>query len=92
MDHAPTAAERLRSLLRTASSLDVVAGARRMQLMDSHTIDADGRMLLAVPDDCALAWTWSRGGCRPGSRSPMSLRLRCVIACAREPCWRVESA
>jgi hypothetical protein len=55
MDHAPTAAERLRSLLRTASSLDVVASGRRMQLMDSHTIDADGRMLLAVPDDCALA-------------------------------------
>jgi hypothetical protein len=55
MDHAPTAAERLRSLLRTASSLDVVAGARRMQLMDSHTIDTDGRLLLAIPDDCALA-------------------------------------
>ena len=55
MDHAPTAAERLRSLLRTASSLDLVVGGRRMQLMDSHTTDADGRVLLAVPDDCALA-------------------------------------
>jgi hypothetical protein len=55
MDHAPTAAERLRSLLRTASSLDVVAGARRMPLMDSHTNDPARRLLLAVPDDCALA-------------------------------------
>src|SRR5687767_11204028 len=61
MDHAPTAAERLRSLLRTASSLDVVAGARRMQLMDSHTINPDGRLLLAVPDECALALDLTQG-------------------------------
>jgi hypothetical protein len=61
MIHAPTAAERLRSLLRTASSLDVVAGARRMQLMDSHTVDPDGRLLLVVPDDCALAQDLAEG-------------------------------
>jgi hypothetical protein len=55
MEPAPTAAERLRSLLRTASSLDVVAGGRRVSLMDSHLVDADGVLRIGVPADSALA-------------------------------------
>jgi hypothetical protein len=55
MDQAPTAAERLRSLLHTVSSLDVVARWRRMSLMDSHLVGADGRLRIGVPRDCALA-------------------------------------
>src|SRR5688572_29236907 len=66
MSHAPTAAERLRSLLCTASSVDVVARGRRICLMDAHTVDADGRVVLAVPADCALAVDLS-GGPLPAS-------------------------
>jgi hypothetical protein len=55
MDRAPTTAERLRSLLHTASSLDVVGPWRRMSLMDSHFVGADGRVRIGVPRDCALA-------------------------------------
>jgi hypothetical protein len=55
MEHAPTPADRLRSLLCSASSLDIVAAGRRVQLMDSHVVGANGRVLIAVPADGALA-------------------------------------
>jgi hypothetical protein len=61
MDHEPTPAEQLRSLLRTASSIDMVTAGdrvgagRRVSLLDSHTFDLDGRLLVAVPGDSALA-------------------------------------
>jgi hypothetical protein len=55
MEYVPTAAERLRSLVLSASSLDVVAAGRRVHLMDSHIVDADGRVRIAVPADGALA-------------------------------------
>jgi hypothetical protein len=67
MGHEPTPAERLRSLLYAASSIDLVASGdpigagRRVSLMDSHTFDADGRLLLAVPRDGALAIDLSAG-------------------------------
>ena len=68
MDHEPTPAERLRSLLRTASSVDVVVAAgdrvgagRRVSLLGSHTFGSDGRMLVAVPADSALAIDLSGG-------------------------------
>lgn len=55
MDHAPTAAERLRSLLRAASTVDVLVRGRRMRLMEAHTVDPAGRLLLAVPGASELA-------------------------------------
>src|SRR5687768_11622114 len=55
MDDVPTPAERVRSLLSSASSLDVVAARRRVQLMDSHAVDAEGAVRIAVPADGALA-------------------------------------
>jgi hypothetical protein len=55
MEDVPTPAERLRSLLRSATSLDIVAAGRRVQLMDSHTVDAEGVVRIAVPADGALA-------------------------------------
>jgi hypothetical protein len=64
MEPAPTAAERLRSLLHTASSLDVVGGGRRVSLMDSHLVDAHGVLRIGVPADSALALDL-RGGLLP---------------------------
>lgn len=67
MDQEPAPAERLRSLLRTASSIDVVTAAgrfgagRRANLLDSHAFDLDDRFLLAVPSDSALAIDLSGG-------------------------------
>jgi hypothetical protein len=86
MDHEPTPAERLRSLLRTASSIDVVAGGdrvgagRRLSLLDSHAFDVDGRLLVAVPGDNALAIDLS-GGSLPArieitDVSPVAMRDR----------------
>jgi hypothetical protein len=51
----PSPAERLRSLLRSASSLDIVAAGRRMSLLDGHAVDDAGRLTIEVPADCALA-------------------------------------
>src|SRR5688572_2213745 len=51
----PLPAERLRSLLCSASSLDVVAAGRRVSLLDGHAVDADGRLTIEVPADSALA-------------------------------------
>jgi hypothetical protein len=51
----PLPAERLRSLLCSASSLDVIAAGRRVSLLDGHAVDADGRLTLEVPGDSALA-------------------------------------
>jgi hypothetical protein len=55
MDDVPTPAERLRSLLCAASTVDVVAHGRRMHLVDAHTVDPLGRLLLSVPDHSVLA-------------------------------------
>lgn len=57
----PTPAERLRSLLCSASSLDIIAGGRRMSLLDGHAIDDAGHLTIEVPADCALALDLSDG-------------------------------
>ena len=57
----PTSSERLRSLLRSSSSLDIVAAGRRMSLLDSHAVDDSGRITIQVPADCALALDLSDG-------------------------------
>lgn len=53
--HEPSPAERLHSLLCSASSLDVVAGGRRVSLLDGHTVDPAGTLSIEVPADSALA-------------------------------------
>jgi hypothetical protein len=57
----PTPAERLHSLLRSTSSLDIVAAGRRMPLLDGHAVDGTGRLSVEVPADCALALDLSDG-------------------------------
>lgn len=52
---APTAAERLRSLLIAESSLDVVVECRRLQLIGRHEVDPAGRVRLRVPAGSPLA-------------------------------------
>jgi hypothetical protein len=57
----PTSSERLRSLLHSSSSLDIVAAGRRMSLLDGHAVDDSGRLTIQVPADCALALDLSDG-------------------------------
>jgi hypothetical protein len=57
----PSPAERLRSLLCSASSLDIVAGGRRVSLLDGHSVDASGKLTIDVPADSALALDLSDG-------------------------------
>jgi hypothetical protein len=57
----PSPAERLRSLLCSASSLDIVAAGRRVSLLDGHAVDADGRLTIEVPADSALALELAEG-------------------------------
>jgi hypothetical protein len=45
----PSPAERLRSLLCSASSLDIVAAGRRVSLLDGHAVDDAGRLTIDVP-------------------------------------------
>jgi hypothetical protein len=56
-----TPAERLRSLLCSASSLDIVAAGRRVSLLDCHAVDASGKLTVDVPADSALAMELSDG-------------------------------
>jgi hypothetical protein len=51
----PTHAERLRSLLCSASSLDIIAAGRRVSLLDGHVVDDAGKLTIQVPADSALA-------------------------------------
>lgn len=51
---APAAAERARSVLAAAWSCAVTAEGGREELVGAHTVTADGRVLLHVPDDSAL--------------------------------------
>jgi hypothetical protein len=51
---APGAAECARSVLSTAWSCAVTADGGREELVGAHTVTADGRVLLQVPDDSAL--------------------------------------
>jgi hypothetical protein len=57
----PTPAERLRSLLRSASSLDVIAAGRRVSLLDGHAVDANGKLAIEIPSDSVLAVELSDG-------------------------------
>jgi hypothetical protein len=57
----PSSAERLRSLLCSASSLDVIAAGRRVSLLDGHAVDDAGRLTIEVPADSALALELSDG-------------------------------
>ena len=57
----PSPAQRLRSLLCSASSLDVVAAGRRVSLLDGHAVDAHGRLTIEVPADSALALELAEG-------------------------------
>ncbi len=57
----PLPAERLRSLLCSASSLDILAGGRRVSLLDGHSVDGNGQLNLEVPADSALALDLSEG-------------------------------
>lgn len=57
----PLPAERLRSLLCSASSLDILAGGRRVSLLDGHSVDGAGRLSIEVPADSALALDLAEG-------------------------------
>ena len=57
----PSTAERLRSLLCTASSLDILAAGRRVSLLDGHTVDENGQLRIEVPADSALGLELSEG-------------------------------
>ncbi|MEV0238407.1 DUF2470 domain-containing protein [Streptomyces sp. NPDC050674] len=51
---APAAAERARSVLAAAWSCAVTAQGMREELVGAHSVDEDGRVRLAVPEDSAL--------------------------------------
>ncbi|MFD7874646.1 DUF2470 domain-containing protein [Streptomyces sp. NPDC059766] len=51
---APSAAERARSVLAAAWSCAVTADGGREEYVGAHAVDADGRVLLHVPDESAL--------------------------------------
>ncbi|GGN57352.1 hypothetical protein GCM10011579_019500 [Streptomyces albiflavescens] len=51
---APAAVERARSVLAAAWSCAVTAEGGREELVGAHTVAADGRVLLHVPDDSVL--------------------------------------
>jgi hypothetical protein len=51
---APAAAEHARSVLATAWSCAVAAEGGREEFVGAHTVAADGRVLLHVPEDSAL--------------------------------------
>jgi hypothetical protein len=51
----PSAAERVRSVLAAADSLDVVVGDRRSRLIGRHAVDAEGVLTVRLPADRALA-------------------------------------
>jgi hypothetical protein len=51
----PSAAERVRSVLAAADSLDVVIGDRRNRLIGRHAVDAEGVLTVRLPADSALA-------------------------------------
>src|SRR5438034_9611642 len=51
----PSAAERVRSVLAVAESLDLVAGDRRSRLIGRHTVDAEGDLIVQLPADSGLA-------------------------------------
>lgn len=59
--HEPSTAERLRSLLCTASSLDILAAGRRVSLLDGHVVDESGRLTIDIPADNALGLELSDG-------------------------------
>jgi len=50
-----SAAERVRSILAAAESLDLVAGDRRSRLIGRHTVDAEGDLIVRLPADSGLA-------------------------------------
>jgi hypothetical protein len=54
---APTAAEQARSVLAAAWSCAVTAEGGREEFVGAHTVADDGRVLLHVPEDCALLAT-----------------------------------
>ncbi|MHC0430313.1 DUF2470 domain-containing protein [Streptomyces sp. O3] len=51
----PTSGERVRTVVAAAGSLTVVTDRCSSELAGVHTLDDRGRLLLRVPDDCALA-------------------------------------
>ncbi|MEV3967300.1 DUF2470 domain-containing protein [Streptomyces sp. NPDC050698] len=51
---APAVAERARSVLAAAWSCAVTAQGMREELVGAHSVDEDGRVRLAVPEDSAL--------------------------------------
>jgi hypothetical protein len=56
----PTAAERIRSVLAAAQSLDVVASCGRARLTGRHDVDGRGLLTLRLPGDSRLAQTAAR--------------------------------
>ncbi|KPI20916.1 Protein of unknown function DUF2470 [Actinobacteria bacterium OK074] len=52
---APTAAERVRSMLAAAWSCAVTGEGGREEFVGAHTVAADGRVLLNVPEDSELS-------------------------------------
>ncbi|WP_327319856.1 DUF2470 domain-containing protein [Streptomyces sp. NBC_01235] len=50
----PSAAERARSVLAASWSCAVTADGGREEFVGAHTVDADGRVILRVPEDSAL--------------------------------------
>jgi hypothetical protein len=74
---APTAAERLRTLVRGELSLDVVAAQRRVQLLGRHEVDGDGDLRLSLPRDSALGLEVASDG-----RLPARLEVTDVAAVA----------
>jgi Domain of unknown function (DUF2470) len=51
----PSAAERVRSVLAAADSLDLVIGDLRGRLVGRHAVDAEGALTVRLPVDSALA-------------------------------------
>ena len=55
MVNEQSAAERIRTVLAAASSLDVVSGCGRSRLIGRHRVGAGGELTLELPQDCRLA-------------------------------------
>ncbi|MFG2892295.1 DUF2470 domain-containing protein [Streptomyces sp. NPDC048248] len=61
---APTAAERIRSVLARAGSLSVTTNGHRLDLVGLHTVDSKGRLRLRLPADSPLR---PPAACAPGA-------------------------
>ena len=77
VDHEPTAAERARTILATATSLTVTAGPLRAHLAGPPRYDAAGRLTIEVPDGSELWGTrGSPGVVEVTDVAPVAMRER----------------